>query len=156
MNDPTPLGPELATGLAPGLPVGDLGGLELTFHHVGVACRDLDRETGPLLAMGYRVEGDDFIDPVQGVRGRFLGGQSPRLELLTPLPGSAVLEPWLKARVKFYHLAYETPTLEAAVSRAIAGNAKLVVGPVRSVAFEGRRIAFVMLQNMIMVEFIGP
>jgi len=135
---------------------GALDGLGLEFHHVGVACRDLDLEARPFLALGYRPEGDDFVDTTQGIRGRFLGGLSPRLELLTALPGRDVLDPWLKSKVKFYHLAYETGDLDATVASVLDRcRAKLVVAPVRSVAFKERRIAFVMLPSMALVEFIG-
>jgi len=134
----------------------DFGSLDLRFHHVGVACRDLDVEMGPLLIMGYHVEENDFIDPIQGVRGRFLSGQSPRLELLVALPGSRVLDPWLKSSARFYHLGYETPSLQQAISTLLARDAILAVEPVQSVAFPGRRIAFLMLPTMLLIELIGP
>ncbi len=134
----------------------DLDGLDLKFHHVGIACRDLDVEMGPWLMMGYQVEGDDFVDPIKGVHGRFRSGQSPRLELLAALPGSRVLDPWLKTRARFYHLAYETPVLQQVVSTMLARDAILAVEPVVSVAFPGRRIAFLMLPTMLLIELIGP
>lgn len=145
------------TGVAPGVAPEGLEGLGLAFHHVGVACRDLDREAAPLLALGFRAEGDDFTDPVQGVRGRFLVGPGPRLELLAPLPGRPTLDPWLGSKVKFYHLAYETRDLDAAVAAVLDRcRAKPVVAPVASVAFAPRRIAFVMLPTLALVELIGP
>jgi hypothetical protein len=68
---------------------------QLSFHHIGVACKDLGMETDKLKILGYAREGDDFIDPIQGVKGRFLSGQMPRLELLVPLYPDSVLSPWL-------------------------------------------------------------
>ena len=50
---------------------------QLSFHHIGVACKDLQVETEKLNILGYEREGDDFIDPIQGVKGRFLSGQVP-------------------------------------------------------------------------------
>jgi methylmalonyl-CoA/ethylmalonyl-CoA epimerase len=129
--------------------------LALRLHHVGVACEDIEEEALRLAPLGYKVEGAPFIDPRQGVRGLFVGGQTPRLELLQPLASDGVLTPWLKRGVKLYHLAYETDDLEQAIARLREGRAKLVVPPVESVAFGGRRIAFVMLPTCLLVELIA-
>jgi methylmalonyl-CoA/ethylmalonyl-CoA epimerase len=124
------------------------------FHHVGLACRDLDLEAAGLRLLGYREEGADFEDPTQGIRGRFLSGPGPRLELLAPLPGSRVLEPWLERGVKLYHQGFETATLDADIARLEGEGARTVVQPVPAVAFGGRRIAFLMLPNLLLVELI--
>ena len=128
----------------------------LQFHHVGVVSINIARETEQLAVLGYRPEGAEFVDPLQGVRGLFLGGQSPCLELLSPLATQGVLEPWIKSNIKLYHLAYQTPDLSQAISELRRCGAKLVVDPVPAVAFSGRQIAFVMLPNMLLVELIGP
>ena len=86
----------------------------------------------------------------------FLGGQSPRLELLESLGSTDVglLSPWLKEDTKLYHLAYLTRNLAQAIERIRAARAKLVVEPVPAVAFGGRDIAFLMLPNRILIELI--
>ena len=129
--------------------------MNLLFHHIGVACRDLDSETRRLSALGYVVEGPDFSDPTQGVSGRFLVAGGPRLELLVPLGQKGTLTPWLKSGVKLYHLAYETSDIEAAVAHLRGQGAKVVVPPVSAIAFGGRPIAFLMLPNMLLVEIIA-
>jgi methylmalonyl-CoA/ethylmalonyl-CoA epimerase len=133
----------------------EFGVTGLEFHHMGVACRDLDREAAPYAQLGYGAEGDDFQDPIQGIRGRFLVGGGPRLELVAPLGSEAgVLAGVLAKGIKLYHLAYTCLDLDQALAQAALGRAKLVVSPVPAVAFGGRRIAFVMLPNMMLVEFI--
>jgi len=127
----------------------------MTFHHIGMACRNLDFETQRLSALGYAVEAPDFTDPVQGVRGRFLVGGGPRLELLTALQAESVLTPWLRSGIKMYHLAYETDDLDAASAQIRGQGAKLVVPPVPAVAFDSRRITFLMLPNMLLTELIA-
>jgi methylmalonyl-CoA/ethylmalonyl-CoA epimerase len=128
--------------------------MSLTFHHVGLACLDLDSESRRLATLGYVAEGKDFNDPIQGVRGRFLNGGGPRLELLAPLTKAGVLSPWLKAGVKLYHLAYQTPNLDAELARMRSEGAKVVVPPVPAAAFEERKIVFLMMPNMLLTELI--
>ncbi|MEP7063563.1 MAG: VOC family protein [Betaproteobacteria bacterium] len=129
----------------------------LVFHHVGVACADIESEAARLAPLGYAREADVFTDPRQGVRGVFLVGQAPRLELLEPLHGAngGVLAPWLKQEIKLYHLAYETTDLAMSIERLRGERAKLVVPPIAAVAFGGRAIAFLMLANRMLVELIA-
>jgi methylmalonyl-CoA/ethylmalonyl-CoA epimerase len=131
--------------------------LQLEFHHVGVACCNIEVEAERLAALGYVPEHTAFTDSTQGVRGIFMTGQSPRLELLEPLQGDAngVLAPWLKQGIKLYHLAYVTPDLTAEIASLCHARAKLMVKPVPAVAFDGREIAFLMLANGILIELIS-
>lgn len=124
------------------------------FHHVGVACRDLDFEEAKFALLGYRREGSDFEDPIQGVRGRFLVGGGPRMELLVATGPGGVLAPWLRSGQKMYHLAYEVDDIEAACDAFAKVGAKTTVKPVSAVAFEGRRISFLMLPNLLLIELI--
>ena len=128
----------------------------LAFHHVGLACADIEAEAARLAPLGYAMEAEAFVDPRQGVRGVFLAGQAPRLELLEPLPGreDGVLAPWLAASIKLYHLAYETPDLAGKIAQLRASRAKVVVEPVPAVAFGGRHIAFLLLPNRLLIELI--
>ena len=59
--------------------------INLTFDHVGIACRDINKTKGFYLAMGY--EATPVVeDPIQQVRISFLHKEgSPSLELLEPL-----------------------------------------------------------------------
>ena len=65
------------------------------------------------------------------------------------------MAPWLQARVKLYHLAYEAANLDAAIAAQRASGAKLVVKPVEAVAFQGRKVAFLMLRNRLLIELIA-
>ena len=128
----------------------------LSFHHVGVACRDFDSEERTFGFLGYQREGEDFFDPIQGVHGRFLVGGGPRLELLRNHTEPGVLSSWHQKGVRFYHLAYEADDLERRAEALIASGAKALMKPVPAVAFGGRPICFYMLRNLSLVELIGP
>lgn len=125
-----------------------------TFHHIGLACRNLDREARSQALLGYHPEQPDFEDPLQGIRGRFLVGPGPRLELVTPTRPEGVLDPWLQRGAKMYHLAFTVPDLAAELERLEAQGARLVTGPVPAVAFAGRAIAFLMLPSLMLIELI--
>jgi len=65
-----------------------------------------------------------------------------------------MLDPWLHTRVKFYHQAYLTNDILFDIDRLRAAGARVTVEPVEAVAFEGRRIAFLLLRNMALVELV--
>jgi methylmalonyl-CoA/ethylmalonyl-CoA epimerase len=129
-------------------------GMDLVFHHLGVACRDLDAEEQVWTPLGYVRESADFEDPRQQIRGRFLVGPGPRLELLVGTPGSTVLDPWLSRGIKIYHQAFEVPAVAGAIEALVVDGARVVVEPVPAVAFGGREIAFLMLRNGSLIEVI--
>jgi methylmalonyl-CoA/ethylmalonyl-CoA epimerase len=130
--------------------------MSLSFHHVGVACRDLQSEMQRLAPLGYRQEESFFVDETQGVEGAFLVGGGPRLEILRPLTSDGVLSPWLKCGTKLYHLAYAVGLdMQSELLILRAQGAKQVVAPVPAVAFGGADICFLMMPNMLLVELIA-
>jgi methylmalonyl-CoA/ethylmalonyl-CoA epimerase len=124
------------------------------FHHIGYATASIDRELATFRLLGYRSEDRVFIDPLQGVRGLFLSGPGPRIELLESLPGSSTLTPWLSKGIRMYHLAYTVPEIAGAVEWARAQRARIIVEPVPAVAFGLRRISFAMFRNGLLLELI--
>lgn len=124
------------------------------FHHIGYATASIAREQSMFMFLGYRIEGEVFADERQGVAGCFMVGPGPRIELLENLPGANTLTPWLNGGARMYHLAYWVDRLDEALEWAGSQRARVVVQPVPAPAFGGRRIAFVMFRNGLMLEFI--
>lgn len=127
---------------------------DCTFHHIGIACRDLDAEQAGWAALGYKQEGPEFEDPVQRVRGRFLVGPGPRLELLAPTTDDSPVEGVIKRRTKLYHQAFVTPAFDRALEAIEALGARRTAEPAPAVAFGGKRIVFVLLFNGNIIELI--
>ena len=125
------------------------------FHHLGIATKSLEAEARAYALLGYEPEAEEFEDPIQGVRGLFMTApDAPRIELLAPLPDSTTLDPILKRGVKCYHHGYEVPDLEEGIERLTAARARVVREPAEAIAFDYRRVVFLLLPNMWMVELI--
>ncbi len=124
------------------------------FHHLGVATRSISREARGWTSLGYVQEGEVFEDPIQGVRGMFLVGAGPRLELLEALPDRDVLSGWLDRGQKIYHQAFEVDTFDADVEALCGQGAKITAPPAPAVAFSGRRICFLMTPMLHLIELI--
>jgi methylmalonyl-CoA/ethylmalonyl-CoA epimerase len=125
------------------------------FHHIGVATESIARDEAVYAQLGYEREGEEFIDPNQGVRGVFLRGPGPRLELLEPHEGSTTLEVWLQGGSRLYHQAYEVDDLDASLRSARKDlRAYVLRAPMPAPAFDGRPVSFLMLRNHSVIELI--
>ena len=100
----------------------------LKFHHIGIACKNFERETKAYKLLGYEQESPDFKDEIQGIYGRFLfAAHQPRLELLTNTEDSHTLDLWLKNRTKMYHTGYTVKNFDKAIQEILSwggGNGK--------------------------------
>lgn len=126
----------------------------VAFHHVGFATTSIESEFDFFSALGYRQENNSFSDPIQGVKGVFVVGGGPRIELLENLPNRTTLTPWLNGGVKIYHYAYIVDDIAACLSWIAERGGKVVVPPVSAVAFPGRKICFARFRRGVMLEFI--
>lgn len=128
--------------------------MQLEFHHLGYATHSIEFDLKLLENLGYNSVGDTFIDIRQGVRGCFLEGVGPRIELLENLEGHNTLTPWLSSGAKVYHFAYQVNNIYDAIEFLERLRAKVISDPTPSVAFEGRNISFIMLRNKQLIELI--
>ena len=128
---------------------------KLQFHHVGIACRSIDKTVGFYLTMGYTAS-QITDDPLQHVRVCFLDKEcAPRIELLEPLDEqSPVARTLASAGVTPYHLCYEVQDIDAAVASLRKQRFLLVNGPVPACAMGNRRVAFLFKKDNGLVELV--
>ncbi len=127
----------------------------LTFHHIGIACRDIEKTKAFYLLQGYTAT-PTVEDSIQHVSISFLdkdGG--PRLELLEPIGDqSPVARTLATSGVTPYHICYEVPDIEEAIATLRSQRFLLVNGPVPACALDNRRIAFLFQKNTGLIELL--
>lgn len=126
----------------------------LVFHHIGLACRDMARDRRDHELLGYRAEGPEFADPTQRIRGLFMTLGPMRVELLEPLDETSPLHAYLKRGIKIYHQCFECADIESTIHALERGGARVASPPKPAVAFDGRRIAFLLLPSQMLIELI--
>lgn len=125
-----------------------------TFHHVGVAVHDLQTAAAQFRdVLGAVVESDVIHDEIQQVRLQFVRLGGLRIELLEPAADRSPLDALLKRGIAFYQVCYEVNDLDVSLDRLKAGGAKVVSEAKPAVAFDQRRVAFVMCQG-VMIELL--
>lgn len=127
---------------------------DLVFHHIGLACRDMAADRRDHERLGYRAEGPEFADPMQRIRGLFMTLGPMRVELLEPLDATSPLHAYLKRGIKIYHQCFECRDLERTIAELEKNGARVASSPKPAVAFNNRRIAFLMLPSQMLIELI--
>jgi methylmalonyl-CoA/ethylmalonyl-CoA epimerase len=130
---------------------------KFTFHHVGVAVRDLLKAI-PVYKnhFGYELLSGPFDDPIQNVSVCFLsrGEGDTVIELVAPLGPNSPIDRTLKKGGGTYHVCYQVPDINAAISHLSGQGAFLLSGPVPAVAFAGREIAWLLTEVDLLVELV--
>ncbi len=130
----------------------------LRLHHWGFVAGDLQASAaGFAKSLGATWDGVVYEDPHQGVRVTFLdhGGSPPRIELVEPAGGASPVSRFLTEQGGgLHHVCYEVQDLEAALAEFRERRALMVKSPAPAVAFGGRRIAWVMTREKLLVELL--
>jgi methylmalonyl-CoA/ethylmalonyl-CoA epimerase len=96
-----------------------------------------------------------ILNERQGVRELFLSDGNTAIELLEPLDGSSPVSGFLRRNPRggLIHVAFDVDGLEPALAELEASGGRVIADPIPDVAFEERRIAFVLLGGQV-IELI--
>lgn len=127
----------------------------LKFHHIGIACRDIEKTKAFYTSVGY-IAMPVVPDPIQHVNVCFLEhADGPRVELLEPLDEQSPVTRTLAAvGVSPYHTCYEVQDIDCAIAALRKQRFILVNGPVQARALDDRRIAFMFNKNSGLIELV--
>lgn len=128
----------------------------MNYHHIGVACSDIDATAEQYRQMGY-VKGEVVVDPLQNIRICFLTHDSmPTVELLAPVnENSPVVDILKKNGTTPYHTCYSVPDLDSAVKELRRQRFIVVSKPKPACALGASRVAFLYHNDMGLIELVG-
>ncbi|HZL52456.1 MAG TPA: VOC family protein [Terracidiphilus sp.] len=130
---------------------------KFTFHHVGVAVRNLQEAIPSYKSLfGYELVSGPFDDPIQNVSVCFLsrGKGDTVIELVAPLGPNSPIDRTLRKGGGTYHVCYQVPDINAAIAHLVERGSLLVSSPVPAIAFENREIAWLMTETDLLVELV--
>jgi methylmalonyl-CoA/ethylmalonyl-CoA epimerase len=112
----------------------------MRFHHVGIACGNIEAETQRLAAIHEIVKKSPVI---------LDKAQNAELILLTLADGTQLelvagpqVEIFLKRKITYYHLCFEVEDIHAEIARLLATDAILLSPPKPAPLFDNREVAF--------------
>jgi methylmalonyl-CoA/ethylmalonyl-CoA epimerase len=127
-------------------------------HHVGYVVRSI-AETAPAMARALSLGWDSQIihDPLQLVNVTFLPANvagSSTIELVEPAGRRSPVLKFAESGGGLHHVCYEVEDLEAQIAASRAAGGTLVRVPMPAVAFAGRKIAWVVTAERLLVEYL--
>ena len=134
-----------------------MGTLSLPLHHVGILVSDIKTECATFVKRyGYVIESEVIEDRIQAACVRFIrqAGALFWLELITPNGPDSKLINALKKGGGLHHLCYEVDDLERVTENLCEDGMMMISAPVLAEAFPGRRIAWFIGQDRILIEIL--
>jgi len=130
----------------------------LRLHHVGFVVASIEAAApGFARSMGAEWDGQIIHDPLQKVRVIFLTTRAgdPQIELIEPAgEDSPVLRFLQEKGGGLNHVCYEVDDLEKELAEFRSRGAIIAKRPKPAVAFGGRRIAWVVTAEKLLVELL--
>lgn len=129
----------------------------MKIHHIGMLAKDIAAESERLCACcGYEKVSPLVEDKVQTAKVLFLRlpGDSPYLELISPIGENSKLSGALAKGATLHHICYETGDIFADLANFRANGFLTLCEPVAAPAFENRRIAWVMDAKKNLFELV--
>lgn len=136
--------------------------LEARLHHVGFVVASVEEALPSFAAsLGAQAVSEVFHDPLQRAKVALLEPPSPdgvKIELVAPAGPSSPVAAFLERGGGFHHLCYEVDDLELQLRRMRERRAVVIRPPKPAVAFGGRRIAWVVTRERMLLEYLerGP
>ena len=131
--------------------------VDLRLHHVGFVVQDINASVHAFLSsVAPAWDGRIFLDPLQRVSVAFLNTAAgdPSIELVAPAGSDSTVSRFLERGGGLHHICYEVDYLERAIAQFRARRSLLVRRPLPAVAFDGRRIAWVLTPERLLLEFL--
>ena len=133
-------------------------GFPLRLHHIGYVVSNIEASIrGFMHSLGMTWDGQIFHDPTQRVRVTFLatGPNCAQIELVEPSGDKSPVATFLAARGGGqHHLCYEVDDIDQALAAFKSRKAAIVQRPCPAVAFDGRRIAWFITREKLVVELL--
>jgi len=131
---------------------------ELTLHHAGYIVASIARSLeGWRVSLSALSATDTFEDRIQRARVAFLDlppAGAVKIELVEPLGPDSPAASFLEKGGGFHHLCFEVDDLDERIRFMKANHAVLIRRPRPAVAFGGRRIAWMLTREKMLVEYL--
>jgi methylmalonyl-CoA/ethylmalonyl-CoA epimerase len=131
---------------------------EPRLHHVGYVVADVEESLPQWVAsLAARWVSDVIHDPLQKVNVVFLqpASEDPvQVELVAPIGEGSPVAPFLAKGGGLHHMCYQVDDLEAHIADMKGRRAVVIRPPKPAAAFGGRRIAWMVTRERLVLEYV--
>jgi methylmalonyl-CoA/ethylmalonyl-CoA epimerase len=131
---------------------------EPVLHHVGFAVASIENAIQQFCSsLGARQLTGEIHDPLQRAYVAFIqpsAGDRVQIELVAPADPASPLTAFVERGGGLHHVCYEVDDLDAQLADARARKSVVIRKPKPAVAFEGRRIAWIVTREKLVIEYL--
>ncbi len=131
---------------------------DLKLHHFGFVVSSIEKSAESFArSVAASWDRQIILDPIQKVRVAFFrapNSADPLIELVEPGQPDSPVSRFLEQGGGLHHLCYEVSDLESHLEFCRSAGNIVIRQPVPAVAFGGRRIAWVVTKNRLLIEFL--
>lgn len=131
--------------------------VNMRLHHLGFVVADIRSSArGFIHSLAANWDGYIYHDPHQKVGVTFLATRTgdPLIELIEPAGEDSPVFKFLQAGGGLHHVCYEVPDLDLQLKEMRARGALICRRPKPAVAFQGRRIAWLLTPERLLMELL--
>jgi len=127
------------------------------FEHIGVAVSNIKES---LSVFNNLFELNDvseiYEDIFQNIKISFFCFAGVKIELIEPLDGSkkSPVDNIIEKNMSYYHLCFRTGCIEDEILQLVEKGAIVVTEPIPSLAFSNRKIAFLYVKHLGLIELV--
>jgi len=130
---------------------------KMHFEHIGVAVRDINeslKSIRKIFAVSSKAK--TYKDTLQNVKISFADIGGVKIELIEPLDinKKSPVDNLIKNNTSYYHLCYSVVDIENTMFRLMKNGAIQVMPPVPAVAYGRRRVAFLFVRSLGLIELV--
>lgn len=124
----------------------------MKFHHVGVACKDIQAELQNIRKLHTIIEETPvvFDENQQAELCMITVEDGLNIELVSGKP----VQNLLKKNISYYHICYEVEDIDQSIENLVENGGMLISPPKEAILFNNRKVAFLMLSYGI-VELLN-
>ncbi|MBV9157905.1 MAG: VOC family protein [Acidobacteriaceae bacterium] len=129
----------------------------LRLHHIGYVVNNIETTMiGFARSLNGVWDQEIFSDPIQKVRVAFLSppGSEAQIELVQPEWETSPVRAFLERGGGLHHLCYEVEDCKNSLSAMHERGGTILRNPKPAVAFGGRRIAWALTAEKLLLEFL--
>lgn len=127
----------------------------LMYHHIGIACNDMDATARQYEGIGYR-RGPKIVDKLQNIEICFLEHDTmPRMELLCAVnENSPIVQILKKNGTSPYHICYTVENIDDAIKKLKKQRFIVVSKSKPACALDNHNVAFLYHQDVGLIELL--
>ncbi len=128
----------------------------MNVNHIGYAVKKIENAIAHFEGLGYKFN-DIIYDYERNIKISFGEKDGYRVELVCPLDEtkeSPVDNYLINVRATPYHICYESSCFDSDVEKMERSGYKTIIPPAPAIAFQGKRVVFMMSLSIGLIEIV--